>query len=1263
MKLKKCLICEMLFFVLLVGNAYSISNMSTDSTFSFFYWVRDNNTDQYNDGCTVTTRVEVVDTAENSISVNSVINDSISKMGSKMQVSVFKPDTLKPQSKPSNIIDCSEAFEKCEWLSSIGFSYDGNSRVTKLSFPILNYDVSYKKYDYFVDSINDSINLRFQAVNDTVFMGSYLNTKRWNEPQKWLVSKGAVMVLVSNNVNNVKYQLPLRIKSIQVKKDTNNDVNEYIGFNIAKKVDKNYYGIDFLKIVPSITINDLTVADTTSLKPGSSAKISWKIIGRSAEVDSLYIYSKFDNQPDWGLSHVQSGGGASFQLLIPSTAQDSFKVRIVIRGVSMQYAEATSRVFSVKSFRFNAEAVGNSSVALSWNPHALALSASDSLVVAYGRTRSALSKPDGNDIVKRIYKDFSKATDTINEGLISDSLYYFGAFHYKGTKYTVCGSDSLFMKDITPPKNPYELTSSKDTVGNVTLKWKSIGAIPEDVCSLKVILSKEKSYPQNHDDAQCSVLVKSTPKDSLYDLGVLTNTSFFVLVVSDSSGNWSKPADPARVKISAFDPSKAVALKFPVEKDDTLKLFDATLRIRTDDQNESNDVIEKWDEGSEIGKRDHFVVIGQGFVYYRENEIKEPVWVEVPYSGLGNLSPSQMHLFFYDNDGEWLAHEPLGVDTVRSLVSAYIPDSLLEYPFIFMIDTMAPVYTVLSSNESPVTASSVVYDTIVIEDNVKNITIEHFAGAGGDKPLLMNSQYITKEVTGKGTMNIKIALQIAAASAKGGLVSYLKIMDNTNTVDVNLSRPVKRNVNNNSDNVTVAPGGWAPLVVSADLDSSELSFVMINSSAGKTNWSYDKKQMRIIKWDPLSTNKFNASWVEYDSTLSSGFTFKRGSFFWIKTNDTTQIKYGAAIIPSLIDTTPIKLNENEWTDFSNPYPFDISMAAIRDASISKGVLKTELENLQIYSWDKGDSLYSTKQEYLKDMPGLEMGKATIKAFKPYTIKNLGKSVSIYFPPVSTAVISGGETGEPAVLAKKATLSKKRSFRVNSWVKNGSVLSSVYCGYNESLAKDARYSIPPSFSQQRVAVCDEMWKAKWGSVAFAKDTLGGNFYELLFENMSSSKATICASVDYLTGIDNAQKIQWFDMEKNEWIDSKETIEVELNPNQSIVRIVAIGGDQFFREFVRKFQRSVLSLKSIYPNPFGRVFTIKYSLPYQVQNLSFVMFNIRGQQVWKKDVINYRPGVAHLRIDQKVAAGAYVLQMRAKVEGASPKVFNRMIMCTK
>ncbi|MDO5575883.1 MAG: T9SS type A sorting domain-containing protein, partial [Fibrobacter sp.] len=180
---------------------------------------------------------------------------------------------------------------------------------------------------------------------------------------------------------------------------------------------------------------------------------------------------------------------------------------------------------------------------------------------------------------------------------------------------------------------------------------------------------------------------------------------------------------------------------------------------------------------------------------------------------------------------------------------------------------------------------------------------------------------------------------------------------------------------------------------------------------------------------------------------------------------------------------------------------------------------------------------------------------------------------------------------------------------------------------------------------------------------ARDTLNGNFYELLFENKSSSKATICASVDHLTGVGKEQKVQWFDMENDVWIDAKETIEVELNPNQSQVQVVAIGGDQFFREFVRKFQRSVLSLKSIYPNPFGRVFTIKYSLPYQVQNLSFVMFNIRGQQVWKKDVINYRPGVSQLRIDQKVAAGAYILQMRAKIEGASPKVFNRMIMCTK
>jgi hypothetical protein len=43
----------------------------------------------------------------------------------------------------------------------------------------------------------------------------------------------------------------------------------------------------------------------------------------------------------------------------------------------------------------------------------------------------------------------------------------------------------------------------------------------------------------------------------------------------------------------------------------------------------------------------------------------------------------------------------------------------------------------------------------------------------------------------------------------------------------------------------------------------------MNLSFGIKNWSYDKNEMRIIKWIPGHSKAFDGGWVEYDSRLDS----------------------------------------------------------------------------------------------------------------------------------------------------------------------------------------------------------------------------------------------------------------------------------------------------------------------------------------------------------------------------------------------------------
>jgi len=362
----------------------------------------------------------------------------------------------------------------------------------------------------------------------------------------------------------------------------------------------------------------------------------------------------------------------------------------------------------------------------------------------------------------------------------------------------------------------------------------------------------------------------------------------------------------------------------------------------------------------------------------------------------------------------------------------------------------------------------------------------------------------------------------------------------------------------------------------------------------------------------------------------------------------------------LIDTVSINLPPQKWTDFANPFPFDMYIGDILDAS-RKSNSQNASDSIEIYSWKNENGNYHTKQVYLAAMPNLHNMVDTIKGMKPYAIFNPGKkTITIRIPPVCAPVSSLAHNED--ALAKNKKKKDQWSLRIDSWGEGIGALPSVYCGYNSALSKDVTYHIPPAFSNQRVSVYDQAKRLKWGGVVASNLSGGGCYFEILFDNSSQVSVLVRSLLGSIYNIESTQLIKWYDTERNLWIDSKDTMKVFLKPQQSKIQIVAIGSEQYFKDLGPVLFKNILALHAIYPNPFKRSFNIHYTLPYNARQVSFVVYNLKGQVLWKQEIKNLRPGPSSLRMDRQLATGIYILQMRVIQNGSvSPNVLNREVMC--
>ncbi|NLE01441.1 MAG: hypothetical protein GX640_16365, partial [Fibrobacter sp.] len=372
---------------------FSFPNFSSKEYISFFSWTR-LKTSSNNYGYNLTATVTSQQQTNNKLVV-----------GANVQVPGL-PDWLTANdsleitfinSSPVDIVNCSPTYKTCAWLQKIRISrsYKGVDSLY-FTFPVPDQNSPYRKYDYFTIAINDSIHLQYQGVEDTIFMGSFLNDNKRNEPDKWLLAKGAIMVRVSNNA-------PFKIKNIQMDALHKELIAQYLGCDLYSKLDTqcDYFGIDFLGNTKAIRISNVKI-NASTLLADSTYNITWTTEEKEM-VQSCSIFVCFDDDTTkWWLQPMNDVSSIieneSYSWTVPSHIK-TCKFKVIVSG-NGQVVSATSALYPVKNS--TEPPVEDSLIA---NNYTLtALIESDTVYLNWKDSTSAYSAGDSIGILKCSYQ-------------------------------------------------------------------------------------------------------------------------------------------------------------------------------------------------------------------------------------------------------------------------------------------------------------------------------------------------------------------------------------------------------------------------------------------------------------------------------------------------------------------------------------------------------------------------------------------------------------------------------------------------------------------------------------------------------------------------------------------------------------------------------------------------------------------------------------------------------------------------------------------
>jgi hypothetical protein len=598
-----------------------------------------------------------------------------------------------------------------------------------------------------------------------------------------------------------------------------------------------------------------------------------------------------------------------------------------------------------------------------------------------------------------------------------------------------------------------------------------------------------------------------------------------------------------------------------------------------------------------------------------------------------------------------LAPEAVVPDTANRYVSILTND--LDFPFVAMVDKTVPSCVTLSHPGVPVAPARPVNDTVIVHDNIANVSWVFLCGRGGDP-----YDTVSYGALSDTTATLTVTIDSNFVTQDNGVRALLIVTDGLHFDTVNLSRGVLRD---GSDIAFTEEGKWTPLSVTAVLDTPGAAAVLRDLALNPAKWKYDDTRFRIFRCMPNSNQKQAWKWVEYSDSQSKAFDFVLGNVVWVKTSTRSTVLYGQAHTPSLDSAFQFRIVPNAWTDFAIPFKFNINVGDIFDATSRAGFLA---DSLEFYQWKKDPTThhYSGELVFMKANPAPQVNNGATPLYGDgtgYAIFNPTQdTITLNVPPLPLGLSKQG-------LQKKNSAVAGWAIRVASSDDSGSALSSVYCGVSTSTPSGTSlgrptggvsyYPLAPSFGTTHVGVFESAAKPVQGHAIAHSKTDGGYAYMLAFVNDGGAKRRIAYHLDNLSSVPEPLRAAVYNAQTGGFDDfSKGDAGVSVGAGSTEYRWLLVGDAGYLAKAKMIARPAVLSLVGTYPNPFSGMVRIRYSLPYEgIKSLRFAIYNLSGRVVWRHEIKDVSgSGVSDLFWNgtsggdgRPVAAGIYVLRMTA------------------
>jgi PKD repeat protein len=1027
--------------------------------------------------------------------------------------------------------------------------------------------------------------------------------------------------------------------------------------------------------------NDVAISGTYI--PDDTVRVSLANVASidTARVDSVGVWYGIGNEPVdfnnpgatmWAPARrVFDAAGGRYDFSIINTQfnneEKAMRVAVIQLGKNDRRSPIRAASFPVGKLRpinpvrLTAKTLSATQIRLSWDPIAPAFA--ERMVIRY---RSGQAIPKTYDLSALKLDSLAPAvTDTaiIGNNFGEKTRYYFGAQVFRNGLWSVV-ADSACASDSTPEAGPKLASNSAaitklvfdTTVNEIKVYW---SVDPAQADSLQVgILYATDTFPTINTNEQQALAALSTEGSAYVKLreNLLFNTTYFVsLWLRRSSGKWTAPtaAGMRSVKTPAFSWQSVV---FFSKENDSVYAFNRETRLinQPADRNVTHTTLLSFTPDK--SSLDGFVPVSMGLEFRDKNDLGFPFNIGLKINSLPKgYSYADVRIYRPTQKGLWLFDEnPQTIDSATRYCS--VLTNQLDYPFIAMIDTLPPQIRVLSRIKDAVRSGEPVSDTVELIDNVANTRWWFRCARGGDEFKSGDvSQFGTLDMPSK-TLTVTIPANLV--SPDNGVRGQFTATDGHSIDTADLSRRVLRD---SSEILFTNAMKWLPISAAVVLDTTDPKIILTAFTVGGEEWKYDNTKFRLFKWQATSANAGNDDkWIEY-SQQPSAFEFVRGNLLWIKSREDMRVRLGRGATPSLKATEPftIEIPAKEWIDFGLPYKFDVVVGDIMAATAENlkkvSVNITYADSLQFYTWQRdATGGYRAEGLYIAGISDSKVNDNTTSLmagnFQGYTVYNpTSESITLTIPPTPQAMSTIGG------LSRRKSVNEGWSVKVISSLDDGSILSTVYCGYTqERSVRETYYPSAPSMKKISAGVYDELSMRFFGhAIAHAMDN-GGCSFLLSFRNSSPEAQTIRYRLEPTATMPSTLHSAIYNEATGVTEDlSKGEATIVLDGNSQTYRRLFVGTNEYLAKASMQIRPMRLLLQSLYPNPCRSRLHIRYTLPYQgVDKVRFSLFDVRGKRVWQRELgKTARAGRNELiwngttNDGRRVGSGVYLLRMAA------------------